>query len=130
MYLLIDNRINACDNRKIENKYWHIGFDPRMIVWRWIYQRLYYYSDRSNGSSIMLWLSENWDFVWRILKILLIVEVNWLLVTCKTVDRPLLSMWAKFSRPAKEVGYWKVWKKYSDLCTKLNVCSKYQGKTR
>ena len=33
-----------------------------MIDQRWIYFRLFYYVDQSNGSLIVQWLYKNWDF--------------------------------------------------------------------
>ena len=63
--------------------------------------------DRLSRRLAVKWLIKNWDFVQRRLKIFLIVEVNQLLVTWKTVYRLMLSMWADFSSWAKTVGWWK-----------------------
>ena len=104
MFWSIDDRNSACDHRKIEIYDLHLCFDLLMISRKWIYHRWYYYLDRSNGISIIRWLFENWEFVRRRLKILLIVEVDRLLVIQKTVDRLILSMWAKFLRSDKKLA--------------------------
>ena len=87
---------------KIELYYLHLVLDICIISRRWIDFRLYYYIDRSNGSSTIWLFFESQYFVWRRLKPLLIVEVDQFLVTWRTVDRLLLSMRAYFSRWAKK----------------------------
>ena len=57
------------------------------------------------------------------------LEVERLLVTCKRLDRMLPIMWDDSSRSAKNLAAEKALKKYYNLCTKLNVCGKYQVKT-
>ena len=61
---------------------------------------------------------------------MLIIEVNRLLVTWKTVDNLLMIIWANFLWCAKKVGSLIGSKKikYYNLFTILNVCRKYQGK--
>ena len=106
-------------------------FGLHMISQWWIDRRFYHYIDQSNVSLIVWWLFENRDFVWQILNILSIVEVDWLLMNWKMVDRLMLSMWAEFLSWAKKIGCWKGSKtiQYYNLCTKLSICRKYQGIT-
>ena len=64
------------------------------------------------------------------MKLSLTIEVDQLLVTCKTVDRLMLIMWAYFLGDVKHLDYKKALKiKHCNLCTKVDFCRKYQGKT-
>ena len=123
MYWSIGNQNSAWDLINIKLYYLHFFFGVIMIDRRWIGCCFYYHVDWSNGSSIVWWLFENRDFVWQKLNLPSIVEVNLLLVTCKMVDRLILSMWDYFLRWYKTIGCWKVSKTIKDynLCTKLSV---------
>ena len=87
-----------------------------MIAQQWIYHTLYSYADQSNSSSIIWQSFENRYFVWQRLKLLSIVEVDWLLATWNKVDRLLLCIWDDFSRWAKTFGRWKGFKKSTTIC--------------
>ena len=90
--------------QRIKTYYLHIVSGLCMVYWWWIDRILYYYIYQLNGKSIVRWWFENVVFVWRILKLLLIIEVDQLLVTCKTVDRLMLSVWDKVSGQDKNVA--------------------------
>ena len=121
----------------ISQKYWiielyylHLIFDLHMIALILIDLGFYYCIDRSNVRLVVGWLFEYWDFVWRRLRLLYVVELDRLLVTCKTVDRLILSMWTDFLMWNKKLAAEKYLKiKCYDLCEKLNVWRKYQRKT-
>ena len=117
--------------QRIKLYYLHFISDICMIYLRLMYRRLYYYVDQFNGRSTVWWWFKYWYFVRWILKLLLVVEVDWLLLTCKMVYTLLLSMLTEFLISAKTIGCQKVSKKikYYDLCTRLNVGRKYQEKT-
>ena len=125
--LLIDWRSKQCMRsqkyRRIRIKYLHFVFDIDMIAWKWMDYRLYYCIEQSNVSLTVRWLFKYWDFVQCILRLLSTIGVNLLLVTWKTVDSLLLSMWAEFLRWAKNIGFWKGSKKFTAVCVKIErIC--------
>ena len=62
------------NDQSIDIYYLYSLFDLFIIDRWWIYFRLYYYLDRSNGSLIVWWWYKNQDFVLHRLKSLLIVD--------------------------------------------------------
>ena len=91
--------------------------DLRLIACWWIDRIFYYYVDQLDGSSIVRGLIKNREFVWLILNLSSIVEVDLLLAAWKKVDRLSLSMWADFLRWAKILASEKG-KKYCNFCRK------------
>ena len=130
MYWLIYDWNSACDHIKIEMDCLNFLSDLCNINWQWIDCIFYYYVHRYNGSSRTRWLFENRDFVWRILRLLSIVEVDRFLVTWKRWTGFGWACGTTFLGQLKKIGCWKGSRKikYCNLCTKLNVCRKYQGK--
>ena len=116
-------------------KYWRIAieylyfvFDLHIISLQWINCRLYYYIYQSNGSSIVRQWFKNRYFVWHRLNLPSIAEVDRLLVTFKTVDKLLLSMWAEFSSWA--LKFWLL-KRIQKQSTTIGVINRtYVGNTR
>ena len=83
-----------------------------------------------NGSLIVLLLIKNHYFFWQILIISLIVALGCFLMTPIKAVWLLIVIWANFLINYKNIGFLIGYlKKYYNLCTKLNVCRKYQGKT-
>ena len=109
--VLIDWRSKLCMGsqkyQRIKLYDLHFVFGLIMISQKQIYCILYYYVDQLKNSSIVWWLFEHWYFVWQILKLLSIIEVNQLMMTCKPVDRLLTSMCTNVLRRAKTIGCWK-----------------------
>ena len=119
MYWSIDDKNRSWYHRKIKGLNYityFFGFDICMISQQWIYRSLYYHVDQSNDSSIIWWLCRVWDFVWHILNLSSIIEVDQFLVTWKMLDRLMMSIWADFLMWYKKVGCWKYSKNSYGLC--------------
>ena len=130
IYWSIYDQNSACDHKNIELDYLHFGIGLRIIDWWWIYHRLYYYVYRLNYSSIVWWLFENRDVVLAEIEYFDDHWGRYIVGDLENGGQAASDNAVQLFEVSQKGWLLKGLKKlkYCNLCIKLNVCRKYQGK--